>query len=186
MDVVSRRWLSTLVSAEETSTQVEACFTAALAEAGLDDLLDAGLFEQLRAGDTDIDDLDADAVPVLLAMSDNGPQMRSHSTREFLAGVAIAPSSAAPACLRPGLDRVAVRARQGRTDHPAQRLPAHRMTLPGAAACTTPVAHPSVHPSASEQRKRRGRLATAPATPREEAARRHRLRHPRRLAPRTR
>ena len=31
MDVVSRKWLSTLVSAEETSTQVEVAFTAALA-----------------------------------------------------------------------------------------------------------------------------------------------------------
>ncbi len=29
-------------------------------------------------------------VPLLLAVSDNGPQMRSHSTREFLAGVHIA------------------------------------------------------------------------------------------------
>jgi putative transposase len=29
-------------------------------------------------------------IPLLLAISDNGPQMRSHSTREFLAGVAIA------------------------------------------------------------------------------------------------
>ena len=28
--------------------------------------------------------------PLLLAISDNGPQMRSHTTREFLAGVAIA------------------------------------------------------------------------------------------------
>lgn len=29
-------------------------------------------------------------IPLLLAVSDNGPQMRSHTTREFLAGVAIA------------------------------------------------------------------------------------------------
>ena len=37
MDVVSRRWLSTLVSAEETSAQVEAAFLAALDErAGMD------------------------------------------------------------------------------------------------------------------------------------------------------
>src|SRR6266702_4294853 len=32
----------------------------------------------------------AGPLPLLLAISDNGPQMRSHSTREFLAGVAIA------------------------------------------------------------------------------------------------
>jgi len=29
-------------------------------------------------------------VPLLLAISDNGPQMRSVTTREFMAGVAIA------------------------------------------------------------------------------------------------
>ncbi|PZM89401.1 MAG: hypothetical protein DIU79_15460 [Actinobacteria bacterium] len=27
-------------------------------------------------------------IPLLFAISDNGPQMRSHSTREFLAGMA--------------------------------------------------------------------------------------------------
>jgi len=32
--VVSRRWLSTVVSAEETSTQIEVAFTAALTEEG--------------------------------------------------------------------------------------------------------------------------------------------------------
>ena len=32
---------------------------------------------------------DADGVPVLIAMSDNGPQMRSHSTRKFMAACAI-------------------------------------------------------------------------------------------------
>lgn len=33
---------------------------------------------------------DGGQVPLLLAMSDNGPQMRSVTTREFMAGVAIA------------------------------------------------------------------------------------------------
>lgn len=89
IDVVSRKWLATLVSAEETSTQIEACFLAALAETGLDELLDVRLLEQLRTGVTDVDDLDDEQVPVLLAMSDNGPQMRSHTTREFMAACAI-------------------------------------------------------------------------------------------------
>ena len=89
IDVVSRKWLSTLVSAEETSTQVEACFLAALAETGLDERLDARLLDQLRAGVLDPDAVEAAAVPVLLAMSDNGPQMRSHTTREFMAACAI-------------------------------------------------------------------------------------------------
>jgi transposase InsO family protein len=89
MDVVSRRWLTTLVSAEETSVQVEVAFTAALAETGLDALLDARLLTALRSGDLDVDDLDTEQLPVLLAMSDNGPQMRSHTTREFMAACAI-------------------------------------------------------------------------------------------------
>jgi putative transposase len=89
MDVVSRYWLATLVSAEETSTQVEVAFTAALTAAGLDELLDARLLAALRSGQADIDALDDDQLPVLLAMSDNGPQMRSHTTREFMAACAI-------------------------------------------------------------------------------------------------
>lgn len=89
IDVVSRLWLSTLVSAEQTSTQIEVAFTAALAEAGLDTLLDARLLTALRSGQANLDDLDDEQLPVLLAMSDNGPQMRSHTTREFMAACAI-------------------------------------------------------------------------------------------------
>jgi putative transposase len=89
MDVVSRRWLSTVVSAEETATQIEVAFTAALTDTGLDQLLDARLLAALRTGRRDVDDLDDDRMPVLLAMSDNGPQMRAHSTREFMAACAI-------------------------------------------------------------------------------------------------
>ncbi len=48
MDVVSRKWLATVVSAEETSTQVEVVFTEALTAEGLDDLLDAALLARLR------------------------------------------------------------------------------------------------------------------------------------------
>jgi transposase InsO family protein len=89
MDVVSRNWLATLVSAEETSTQIEVAFTAALSEAGLDELLDTRLLDALRSGAVDVDNLDDGQLPVLLAMSDNGPQMRSHTTREFMAACAI-------------------------------------------------------------------------------------------------
>ena len=88
MDVVSRRWLSTVVSAEETSAQIEVAFIAALTAEELAERIDARLLAWLRAGQTspaDLDGPDADRVPVLIAMSDNGPQMRSHSTREFMA-----------------------------------------------------------------------------------------------------
>jgi putative transposase len=96
LDVVSRKWLATLTSAEETSTQVEACFLAALDAEDLLTLADeratAALREAIASGEKDqVHALAGDGqVPLLLAISDNGPQMRSHSTREFLAGVAIA------------------------------------------------------------------------------------------------
>lgn len=40
VDVVSRKWLSTVVSAEESSTQVEVAFTRALVDDGKECLLD--------------------------------------------------------------------------------------------------------------------------------------------------
>jgi putative transposase len=89
LDIVSRKWLACLVSAEETSTQIEVCFTDALAAEGLDTLLDTALLARLRSGQASVDDLDDAQLPVLLAMSDNGPQMRSHTTREFMAACAI-------------------------------------------------------------------------------------------------
>ena len=95
LDVVSRRWLSTLVSAEETSSQIEAAFLAALDEEQLAERIDHLLLERLRRGEltaadlAEIDGPDLDGVPVLIAMSDNGPQMRSHSTKEFMAACAI-------------------------------------------------------------------------------------------------
>jgi putative transposase len=96
LDIVSRKWVATLTSAEETSTQVEACFTAALEAEGLldaaDELATAALREAITSGDRDaVHDLAGEGqVPLLLAISDNGPQMRSVTTREFMAGVAIA------------------------------------------------------------------------------------------------
>ena len=96
LDMVSRKWIATLVSAEETSTQVEACFLTALEGEGLLEVIDARDTEQLRQAllsgkPEDIEKVIGDGqVPLLLAVSDNGPQMRSHTTREFLAGVHIA------------------------------------------------------------------------------------------------
>jgi transposase InsO family protein len=83
-DLVSRKWLAHIVSGEETSTQIEVVFTDALDSEGLL----AGV--EARADGIVPVDVDDDARPILLAVSDNGPQMTSGSTREFLAVCAIA------------------------------------------------------------------------------------------------
>ena len=77
----SRRWIATLVSTEETSTQVRVVFDAALVAEGLDELLTD---ERL---DLDADDPDR---PILLAVSDNGPAMTSTATRAYMTLMAIA------------------------------------------------------------------------------------------------
>jgi putative transposase len=82
-DLVSRKWLCELVSAEETATQVQVVFTDALEREGLLPLIEArhhGLVDPT---------MDDPSRPILLAMSDNGPQMTSGSTREFMALCAI-------------------------------------------------------------------------------------------------
>ena len=83
-DLVSRKWLAHIVSSEETSTQVEIVFTDALAAEGLLDGV-----ERRADGPVDIT-ADDPSRPILLAVSDNGPQMTSGSTREFMALCAIA------------------------------------------------------------------------------------------------
>lgn len=84
-DLVSRKWITEIVSVEETSTQVELAFTQALEVEGLLGTVDA------RHDDGTVDiGVDDEARPILLAVSDNGPQMTSGSTREFLALCAIA------------------------------------------------------------------------------------------------
>jgi transposase InsO family protein len=81
VDMVSRYWIATLVSPEETSTQVQVVFDRAVVDQHLDELL--------------VDDRldlppDDPARPILLAVSDNGPPMTSHDTRAYMAMMAIA------------------------------------------------------------------------------------------------
>jgi transposase InsO family protein len=83
-DLVSRKWIADIVSSEETSTQIEIVFTDALEAEGLIDQVAA------RLDGTVPIDVDDENRPVLLAVSDNGPQMTSGSTREFMALAAIA------------------------------------------------------------------------------------------------
>ena len=87
LDVVSRYWLSTCVSAEESSTQVQVAFIDALAADGKEHLLDEDLLDELRGGAVPDND---DRLPVLLAVSGNGPQMTSKATATFMAGARIA------------------------------------------------------------------------------------------------
>lgn len=88
LDVVSRYWLSVVLAPEETWVQVETAFIAALEEDGKGWLLeDAALATELTSGQMPEND---DRVPVLLAVSDNGPQMRSSKTAEFMAIARIA------------------------------------------------------------------------------------------------
>ncbi len=173
-DLVSRKWLTTVVSVEETSTQVELAFTAALDAEGLLDLLDA------RHHDGRVDlGVDDQTRPILLAVSDNGPQMTSGSTREFMAMCAIAQHFATPRHTnRPGLDRkphptpqgrIPTPARHPRPGHPARRAgnrqgalqrsqapPGHRVCLPPRRARRTRPSHPQSPP---------GRARNLPPTP---------------------
>jgi len=84
-DLVSRKWLTHLVSSEETTTQVQAGFTTALESEGL---LEAAL-ERAASGRVD-PNTDDGISPILLAVSDNGSQMIATHTRQFMAMVAIA------------------------------------------------------------------------------------------------
>jgi transposase InsO family protein len=79
-DVVSRKWLTTVVSVEETSTQIELAFTQALEDEGLMDAITDRLDGRIPP-----DRADGTHTPVLLAWSDNGPQMTSRDTTTFLA-----------------------------------------------------------------------------------------------------
>ncbi|MDA8037825.1 MAG: integrase core domain-containing protein [Actinomycetota bacterium] len=83
-DLVSRKWIADILSSEKTSTEVEIVFTDALEAEGL-----LGAVEARADGLVD-PRLDDCTRPILLAVSDNGPQMTSGSTREFMALCAIA------------------------------------------------------------------------------------------------
>lgn len=79
VDVVTRKWVATILCSEQTSSQVKVLFLAALEAEGLLEAL------EWRLDQPDQVDLDDEAAPVLLAVSDNGPEMRSGETRAFMA-----------------------------------------------------------------------------------------------------
>jgi transposase InsO family protein len=81
LDMVSRKWIDTLVSVEETATQVQVIFEHALEVEGL-----LALLTDARRGQGAEDP----RRPILLAVSDNGPPMTARATRAFMALMAIA------------------------------------------------------------------------------------------------
>ena len=81
VDMVTRGWIDTLVSMEETATQVQVIFEHALEIEGLPEMLTD---ERL---DLAIDD---PARLIRLTVSDNGPSMAAADTRAFMALMAIA------------------------------------------------------------------------------------------------
>jgi putative transposase len=89
MDLVTRKWITELVSIEETSTQVQVVFLDALEREGLLELVEAR--QDTLPADSFPFDAAVDVLPpILLAVSDNGPQMTSVDTRAFMAMCAIA------------------------------------------------------------------------------------------------
>jgi putative transposase len=84
LDLVSRKWIDTMLCPEATHVQVQALFTRALEREGLLEQI-LSLVDELAPGADP-----AELEPILLSVSDNGAQMTSGNTREFMALHAIA------------------------------------------------------------------------------------------------
>ena len=82
VDLVSRKWITTLLSPEETATQTQVLFLQGLEDEALIDVVE----DRLDTGELP----DPDEVPVLLAVSDNGAPMTADTTRAFMALCSIA------------------------------------------------------------------------------------------------
>jgi len=82
IDLVSRKWIATILVAEPNGIAVRVLFTKALDAEGL-------LSEELALRLADLDDQaitdDEPDLPLLVAISDNGTEMRCRETRKFMA-----------------------------------------------------------------------------------------------------
>lgn len=87
IDLVTRKWIATILAPEATSTQVRVLFVTALDAEGL---YDDTLAERLAELDDTAPDTGDDRLPLLVAISDNGTEMRSRDTRKFMAACSIA------------------------------------------------------------------------------------------------
>ena len=85
IDLVSRKWVAVTLTPEPNSVSVRVLFLKALAA---ENLLSVELQERLADPDAVIPD--DDSLPMLLAISDNGTEMRSGDTRKFMALMSIA------------------------------------------------------------------------------------------------
>jgi transposase InsO family protein len=87
IDLVTRKWIATILTPEPTGTSVRVLFLKALESEGL-------LDDDLAARLAELDDHDAGGdqpeVPLLLAISDNGTEMRCRETAKFMAICSIA------------------------------------------------------------------------------------------------
>lgn len=86
IDLVSRKWIATTLTPEPTSVSARVLFTQALDAEGL-------LTDELRARLAEPDAAwpdDDQRVPLLLAISDNGTEMKATDTRRFMALCSIA------------------------------------------------------------------------------------------------
>ena len=84
-DLVSRKWISTHLTANPDSVAARVLFSRGLDNEGL-------LTDELRArlADPDTGLPDGDQAPLLLAVSDNGTEMHANETRRFMALCSIA------------------------------------------------------------------------------------------------
>jgi len=94
IDIVSRKWIATILASEPTNTQVKVLFVKALEAEGL---LTDELCDRLATLDDTVPADDVAEVPLLLAISDNGTEMRCRETRRFLAMCSIAQHFGRPA-----------------------------------------------------------------------------------------
>ena len=130
VDVVTRYWIGYLLTSEQTSTQAQLLFAQALQD---QDLLDAdGLPPSAQ-----------DALPILVAWSDNGPEMTATDTRKFMALMAITQHHGRPGT-RPTRRTSRVSSATSRaTGHTSSRSPTPPPSMPsftGSAPSTTPTA----------------------------------------------
>jgi hypothetical protein len=141
MDLVTRYWICELVSIEETSTQVQVVFMDALETEGLLELVEAR--QDMVPADTfpfDVAVAEPELPPILLAVSDNGPQMTSGSTREFMAMCAIAQHFGRPGTprIKPGSRACSdTSKRSGRTSTASKIPRCSALSSPTSAGSTT-------------------------------------------------